>query len=100
MTAFLMASGLALAWVLSRVSSLDLITCIVGCAPGGADTMIILAGEFGANVPLVTAMHVSRLIILMVLLPPLISFSVRRGAAPPPPAARPARVPGTSGEGS
>ncbi len=100
MTAFLMASGLALAWVLSRVSSLDLITCIVGCAPGGADTMIILAGEFGANVPLVTAMHVSRLIILMVLLPPLISFSVRRGAAPPPPAAQPARVPGTAGEGS
>jgi len=100
MTLFLMASGLALAWVLSQVSSLDLITCIVGCAPGGADTMIILAGEFGANVPLVTAMHVSRIVILMVLLPPLINITVRRTAHATPSPARPAHVPGTSGEGS
>lgn len=98
MTVFLMASGLALAWVLSQVSGLDLITCIVGCAPGGADTMIVLAGEFGANVPLVTAMHVARLVILMVLLPPLIHLSVRRAA----PAAVPQPAPGigASGEGS
>ncbi|HHX45043.1 MAG TPA: AbrB family transcriptional regulator [Chloroflexi bacterium] len=98
MTVFLMASGLALAWVLSQVTSLDLITCIVGCAPGGADTMIILAGEFGANVPLVTAMHVSRIIILMVLLPPLIHLAVRRTKTPPA-AARPTPVPGPMGEG-
>jgi uncharacterized protein len=81
MTAAFIASGLALAWALSRISGLDLITCVVGCAPGGADTMIILAGEFGANAPLVTAMHVSRIVILMVLLPPLVSRMSRRQEA-------------------
>ena len=81
MTAAFIGSGLALAWALSRVSGLDLITCLVGCAPGGADTMIILAGEFGANVPLVTAMHVSRIVILMVVLPPLVSRMSRRQEA-------------------
>lgn len=80
MTIVFISLGLLLAWVLSTISGLDLITCVVGCAPGGADTMIILAGEFGANVPLVTAMHVSRMVILMLVLPPLISRMAQRKA--------------------
>lgn len=99
MTAVFIALGLALAWVLFQVTSLDLITCVVGCAPGGADTMIILAGEFGANVPLVTAMHVSRIVILMILLPPLINRMLRRQAGEVA-AARPVRARGTSEPGS
>ena len=72
MTVSLIAAGLGLGWFLAQVSSLDLITCVVGCAPGGAETMIIIAGEMGADVRLVTAMHVSRLVLLMALLPTFI----------------------------
>jgi len=81
MMAFMIASGLGLGWTLSRVSGLDLVTCIVGCAPGGADTMIILAGELGADPQLVTAMHVSRMVILTVLLPVITRTATRRLAA-------------------
>lgn len=100
MTAAFIASGLALAWTLSQVSGLDLITSIMGCAPGGADTMIILAGEFGANVPLVTAMHVSRIVILMLVLPPLINRLLRRQASGGVAAARSARASGAPEPGS
>lgn len=72
MTAFLIVCGLGLGWLLTQISDLDLVTALVGCAPGGADTMMILAGELGADPQIVAAMHVSRMLILMVLLPVLI----------------------------
>lgn len=72
MTVFLILSGLLLGWLLYITTPLDMVTCIMGSAPGGADTMIILAGELNADVQLVAAMHVSRMIILMLLLPVLV----------------------------
>lgn len=100
MTAVFIALGVMLAWVLSQVSGIDLITCIAGCAPGGADTMIILAGEFGANTPLVTAMHVSRIVILMLVLPPLISRMMRRQVSDGPAPACAAHASGAPEPGS
>lgn len=81
MTASLIGSGLALGWALSRVTALDLATCITGSAPGGADTMIVLAADLGADVHLVTAMHVSRQIILMLLLPVLARIAAGKPTA-------------------
>lgn len=78
MTVSLIGSGLALGWALSHVTALDLATCITGSAPGGADTMIVLAADLGADVHLVTAMHVSRQIILMLLLPVLARLATGR----------------------
>lgn len=76
MTVFLIASGFTLGWLLSVIAEVDLLTAVLGCAPGGATPLIILAGELGADSQLVAAMHVSRMLILTVLLPVLI-----RGAA-------------------
>lgn len=81
MTAFLIAAGLALACALSPATSIDLVTCIVGSAPGGADAMIILGGELGANVQLVAVMHVARQVILMLILPVLTRVATSRLAA-------------------
>lgn len=81
MTLFLIAIGLALGWVLSLVSGLDLLTCVMGAAPGGATTLVILAEELGADAQLVSAMHVSRIVIIMLLLPLLVRFASLRLAA-------------------
>lgn len=81
MTVFLIVTGLALGWALSLVSGLDLLTCIMGAAPGGATTLVILAQELGADAQLVSAMHVSRIVIIMLLLPVLVRFTSRRQAA-------------------
>lgn len=78
MTAFLILSGLALGWLLSAITEIDLLTAILGCSPGGATALIILSDELGADAQLVAAMHVTRMIILMVLLPVLIRGAARR----------------------
>ena len=74
-TAFLLFLGFSLGWLLSLVTSLDLLTCIMGSAPGGADTMFILADELGADSELVAAMHIARLVMLLLLLPILVRLA-------------------------
>jgi membrane AbrB-like protein len=69
MTALLIVAGLCAGWVLARLASLDLLTAIMGTSPGGADTMMILASELGADARLVTAMHVSRMIVITLVTP-------------------------------
>lgn len=90
MTAFLITSGFALGWVLAAVTEIDLLTAVLGCAPGGATPLIILAGELGADAQLVAAMHISRVLILSILLPVLIRGAARRlslrAVTEPPPA--------------
>jgi len=72
MTAFLIISGLLMGALLSALTEIDLLTAVLGCAPGGATALISLSGELGADAQLVAAMHVTRMVILMVLLPVLI----------------------------
>jgi uncharacterized protein len=81
MTAFLITSGFALGWLLSVITDIDLLTAVIGCAPGGATPLIILSGELGADAQLVAAMHVSRMLILTILLPLLIRGAARRLSA-------------------
>ncbi len=76
MTAFFLVMGVVLGWALWRMTSLDPVTCLVASAAGGADQMILLAGELGGNAQLVAAVHVARQIILLVAVPFLV-----RGAA-------------------
>ncbi|MBN1399973.1 MAG: AbrB family transcriptional regulator [Anaerolineae bacterium] len=78
MTACLILMALGLGWVLAQVSSLDLVTAIVGSAPGGADTMVLLASDLDADPQLVAAMHLSRLILIMLAMPFLIRVSSQR----------------------
>ena len=80
MTALFLAIGLLLAWLLYQMTTLDLVTCLVASAAGGADQMIILAGELGGDVQLVAAVHVARQIILLLVVPFLVRAAMRRSA--------------------
>ncbi len=71
-TVLLLVLGLGLGWLLSRLPSIDLATALLSTAPGGADTLIILAPYVGADQQIVTAMHVARLIMLVLLVPPVV----------------------------
>ena len=75
MTVTLILSGLGLGWVLYRITSLDLVTAIMGCSPGGADTMMLLSVDLGAEPQIVAAMHVTRMIMLTALLPLVIKLA-------------------------
>lgn len=90
MTSYLIVAGMGFGWLLGRVTSMGTITGLIGSSPGGAATMIILADELGANGQLVAAMHITRLLALLVLLPLLIRMTARRTAQTARPATSPA----------
>lgn len=61
----------ALGWLLAEVTGIDLITALLATSPGGMDGAMIAALDTGANVPLVLAVQISRLL-LMVIAGPLV----------------------------
>lgn len=77
MTVSLIVIGLGLGRLLGTFTKLDLVTALVGSSPGGAATLMVLAGGLGADVQLVAAMHVSRMLMLIVLQPALVKVTMR-----------------------
>jgi membrane AbrB-like protein len=63
------AFGLLLGWILYQSTSIDPVTAFIGTCPTAMEAMVILASEMRANVPLVTAMHTTRVIIVMAFMP-------------------------------
>jgi len=76
MTVILITVGLMLGHLLHAITDLDLVTALLGTAPGGAATITVLADPLGADAELVAAMHVSRMLILIVLQPALVRVAV------------------------
>lgn len=61
----LLALCLAGAWVLAHIFGQPLTTIILGSAPGGVTEMALTTGVLGQDVALVTAMHLTRIFIIM-----------------------------------
>ncbi|MDR1315909.1 MAG: AbrB family transcriptional regulator [Spirochaetales bacterium] len=66
--------GLLLGWILFHTTSMDIVTAFTGTSPIAMEAMVILSAEMRANVPLVTAMHTTRVIIVMIVMPLLIRW--------------------------
>ncbi len=66
----------------ARASGLPFLDVLIAFSPGGLETMIIVGAAAGADPSFVAAAHVSRLIVLAVLLS---AFAIRHGRTPPPP---------------
>lgn len=62
----------AVAVVLVRRYSLDPITAVLACAPGGMSELAITAQERGARVDVVLAVHLVRLVTVVVVVLPLL----------------------------
>lgn len=77
MTFVLIIIGFILGWILSLMTPMSFLTAIIGSCPGAMEAMIVLAGDMGANVPLVAAMHTLRLVVVILVAPVI----VRREAA-------------------
>jgi membrane AbrB-like protein len=69
--ALMTALSAGLGWVLAAVTGIDLLTALLATSPGGMDGAMIAALDTGANVPLVLAVQISRLL-LMVIAGPLV----------------------------
>lgn len=67
----MLASSLGLAWLSSLGTDLPVSTLVLGLAPGGIAEMTITAKVLGLGVPLVTALHVVRMLAVVLLTTPL-----------------------------
>jgi membrane AbrB-like protein len=76
--ATLVSAGLALGWGLSQVTSLDLVSALLTAVPGGASTMPAVAHDLGGDMRLVAALHLTRQLIIFILVPSVLSFLLRR----------------------
>jgi membrane AbrB-like protein len=74
--------GLALGWILSRLTQLDLATAIISAIPGGIPAMAAIAEDVGADPTVVTAIHFSRLTTILVAVPLLIRLLTGTGSEP------------------
>lgn len=77
----LVSAGLG--WVLAEMTGIDIVTALLATSPGGMDGAMIAALDTGANVPLVLAVQISRLV-LMVIAGPLVVRRVVRFNSPRP----------------
>jgi hypothetical protein len=60
----MIAASAALGWLLSHLEVLPGTTAVWGTAPGGASAMMLMAGDFGADVQLVAFMQYLRVVVV------------------------------------
>lgn len=70
LNALTLALVIVTAWSLARLTGLPEATLALGLAPGGMAEMVITAKVLQLGVPIVTMMHVSRLIAMLLLIAP------------------------------
>jgi membrane AbrB-like protein len=73
----LIGIGLGLGWGLSRVTSLDLASALLSSVPGGASTLPAVAHDLGGDMRLVAALHLTRQLVIFILLPALLGHLLR-----------------------
>ncbi|MFZ5558532.1 MAG: AbrB family transcriptional regulator [Pseudomonadota bacterium] len=82
--------GYVCAWVLSRLSGIDLGTAFFASVPGGASEMAVLAERHGASIPHVAVAHSLRILLVVVIVPGALTLLGVTGTdvyAPPQPGA-------------
>ena len=69
----LVLTGLAIGLWTSRLLNVDLITTILGAAPGGISGMSLVGSEYGVGAAVAT-LHAVRLITVLLILPLIVKF--------------------------
>ena len=69
----LVITGLAIGLWTSRLLKIDIITTILGAAPGGISGMSLVGSEYGVG-PAVATLHAVRLITVLLILPLVVKF--------------------------
>src|SRR5206468_1877967 len=78
--AFAIGLGYFTAVLLARIGGLDRTSAIFACVPGGAAEMAVLGERFGARVDQVAAGQSIRILVVVILLPALYTWSGVHGA--------------------
>jgi len=77
-TLCMLALCAALAWMFAQLLPISLPTLLLGLAPGGIAEMTLTARAMEMGVPLVTAMHIVRMLAVVLLAGPLFQYGLRK----------------------
>jgi len=77
-TLLMLTLSAGLAWAVSVLTDLPMATLALGLSPGGIAEMTITAKVLGLGVPLVTALHVMRMLAVVLLVGPMYRWLARR----------------------
>ena len=83
-TALMMAFGGLLAWMLEAFLHVDPLTAYLATSPGGVDAAAIIAASTKVNTPFVMALQTVRMILLLVVGPPVARWVAGKLDRPPP----------------
>jgi len=72
--------SMLLGFFVSKISGMDLVTSLLGTAPGGSQEMAVLAEELDANISEVVVLQLARIFITYIVLMPLIRYVSQRSA--------------------
>jgi hypothetical protein len=67
----LLGTGMFLGWMLHKVTGLNLSSGLIASVPGGLPAMVSIASETEADTTVVAALHVTRLTLILLLIPAL-----------------------------
>ena len=76
-TLLLLAAGIVLAAAIGSVAGVPLTTMVAATCPGGLAEMSITAEILGLGVPLVTAYHLTRIVVITLMIPTLSRLFVK-----------------------
>ncbi|MFZ5686731.1 MAG: AbrB family transcriptional regulator [Bacillota bacterium] len=77
LVATLVTTGIITGLVISKISKLDVITSLFSTAPGGMTDMVLLSSVLGADAPKVAALHLIRIVGVLLVMPPLLRWLVK-----------------------
>lgn len=75
----ILIGSMFLSWILYKNTFLDKKTALFCCMPGGASVMIALSDDYGADSRIVTAFHIVRITLFVLLIPLLSGIIVNAG---------------------
>jgi membrane AbrB-like protein len=81
----LVAACAGIAWALSRITHIDLLTAYLATSPGGADSIAIIAAGTPIDVAFVMSTQMARVVSVLVLGPPLVKQAAKLAPSAPPP---------------
>ena len=73
----LVFAGLLLGWGLAQITPLDLATALLSSVPGGATIMPAVAHDLGGDIRLVAALHLTRQLVVLLLVPSILGHLLR-----------------------
>ncbi len=76
--AFMTLLCMGMGWMVRIFSGVDVITAILGCAPGGIVDMSLIAMDVGADTSVISVLHMIRLVTVLGVFPTLLQLLVKK----------------------